>query len=498
MNDENAPGVFPSYSYEQLAQMQKDDEALGVLWGCWTSGWSPGEEVDLLTPEVKGWLKEFHKLVEKNGVLYRSIQGHVRSEPNQLLVPCKLRPMLLSLAHDDWGHQGINRTQDILKSRCFWPGLHKDTKKYIQDCFTCTTIKAPTPKVRMPRRYLLAFKPMELVATDFLKLDRGKGGIEDVLVMTDSFTKYAQAIPCRNQTAPVVARALRDHWFCHYGAPLRIHSDQGRNFESSLIKELCKLYGIKKSHTTPYHPEGNGQTERFNRTLCGMIRSLDPSLRRNWPELVGYLVFLYNATPHRVTKMSPFYLLFGREPHTPLDQLLTNTRTNWNEDFVEAQSRALEEAHRVVQDRMRNALESEKERYDQKPMSSPFPVGTKVLLKTCHFEGRHKLTDKYGRDALVVVWVNEEGDVYGVRPALGGPIQVVNRTMLVKDRRSYDVLACDIPPGNTEEPDDDGPIPDKYADEVSKEKKWIMNRDFYHSGSSIREVVRDPHQLYQT
>ncbi|PIK45563.1 putative transposon Ty3-I Gag-Pol polyprotein [Apostichopus japonicus] len=187
---------------------------------------------------------------------------------------------LLESAHDDWGHQGIGRTLSILKARCFWPGQDKDVARYIKNCFTCTVTKAPTPKVRTPRRHLLAFRPFELVAIDFLKLDVGKGGYEDVLVITDAFTKFAQAIPCRNQTTPVVAKALREVVFPLWSST-KITSDRGRNFESNLIKELCKLYGITKTRTTPYYPQGNGQTERFNRTLCGMIRSLDPKKRRD-------------------------------------------------------------------------------------------------------------------------------------------------------------------------------------------------------------------------
>ena len=81
--------------------------------------------------------------------------------------------------------------------------------------------KAQAPAVRPPMRHLLAFKPLERVAIDFLKLDRGKGGSEDILVMTDSFTKFAQAVPCKDQTAPVVAKVMRDHWFGCYGVPVQ-------------------------------------------------------------------------------------------------------------------------------------------------------------------------------------------------------------------------------------------------------------------------------------
>ena len=135
---------------------------------------------------------------------------------------------------------------------------------------------------------------------DFLSLEMSAGGYEHILVITDHFTRYAKAIPTRNQSTQTTARILFDNFICHYGFPSQLHSDQGRNFESEVIKELCSIANIDKSRTTPYHPMGNGKPERFNQTLLNMLGTLEDDQKSDRKTYVPSLVHAYNSSAMEV------------------------------------------------------------------------------------------------------------------------------------------------------------------------------------------------------
>ena len=184
-------------------------------------------------------------------------------------------------------------------------------------CSRCLRRKT-TPQV-VPLQPIYVTQPLELVHMDYLSLEPSKGNIGNVLVITDHFTRYALAYPSKTQTAQATARILWDNFICHYGFPEKFISDQGRNFESDLIKELCKIAGVKKLHTTPYHPQGNGQCERFNSTLCNMLGTLSKEEKSDWKSYLGCMTHAYNCTKCASTTYSPYFLMFGRHPRLPID-----------------------------------------------------------------------------------------------------------------------------------------------------------------------------------
>ena len=165
----------------------------------------------------------------------------------------------------------------------------------------------------------MATHPLELVHLDYLCLEPGKGLEENVLAVTVHFTRYAQAYVSRTQTAHTTARNLWDKFIVHYGLSEKILSDQGCKFESQLVADLCKLMGMQKIWTSPYHLQTNGQCERFNSTLINMLGTLPSEKKSEWKNHIGMLVHAYNCTRNSATGLRPYYLMYGRQPHLPID-----------------------------------------------------------------------------------------------------------------------------------------------------------------------------------
>lgn len=413
--------TFPERTPLEMGVIQRNDPVIQEALCFWRQGRRPNyEEREKLSKPVLTLLRQWKRLVDRDGVLFRQVTlPRTNEDTFQLVLPEALKEEVLKEVHQNHGHQGIERTLELLRLRCYWPGMSKSVLVWCQKCERCQVAKEG-PATGSFLGHLLASRPNEILAMDYTVLEPSCGGWENVLVLTDVFSKYTLAVPTRDQHASTVAQVLVTEWFSKFGVPARIHSDQGRNFESTIICQLCDLYGIKKTRTTPYHPAGNGQCERFNRTLHNLLRTLPVSRKRDWSSCLPQLLYCYNTTPHQATGESPFFLMFGQEPRLPVDFLLGKVEGpvggSVHQWIQEHQSR-LKVAFEGANERLREAAERRKRSHDHQVKEVRLKEGQFVLVRQLGFKGRHKIQDVWGSVVYKVVRAPRgEGPVYTVAP----------------------------------------------------------------------------------
>lgn len=136
-------------------------------------------------------------------------------------------------------------------------------------------------------------------------LVRSTKGNRYLLVVMDYFSKWPEAYALPNQEAKTVATVIVNEFVCRFGVPLELHSDQGTNFESAVFQEMCLLLGIKKTRTTPLHPETDGMVERYNRTLKTQLSLFVAEHQKDWDKYVPLLLMAYRTATHASTHFTP-------------------------------------------------------------------------------------------------------------------------------------------------------------------------------------------------
>ncbi len=272
--------------------------------------------------------------------------------------------------------------------------MKRDLEAYCKTCERC--IKRKTlPQRAAPLSHMQSKGPMDLVCIDFLSIEADSRNVCNVLVVTDHYTRYVQAFPTRDQKASTVVKTLWEKYFIHYGLPTRIPSDQGRDFESQLVADMLTMLGVKKSRTSPYHPQGDPQPERFNRTLLDMLGTLEPSQKNKWSQHIVHLVHAYNCTSNEATGFSPYFLMFGREARLPVDICFGVFADNISpvsySKYVSKMKQELQAAYQLAQATSEKMNQSNKARYDHKVRYHSLNVGDRVLIRNLGLKGKQKL-----------------------------------------------------------------------------------------------------------
>ena len=401
---------------------------------------------------LRTYLHQKSRLKLRNGVLYRKINTNDRPDRNnmQLCLPPAYWKEALEGCHDNVGHLGIDRTIDLLRDRFYWPFMMDDASTYVGSCQRCQ--KAKGRQQRAPLQPYHADAPMELVHMDYLTIEHGRTQQDvNILIITDHYSRFAQAIKTPSQTAIVTAQAAWDHYFSKYGFPDKIVTDQGTQFESHLFKDLCKVAKITKLRTTSYHPQGNGNCERFNSTLINMVKTLEQEEKVKWTKHLNALCSAYNSTVHSSTGFSPFWLMMGRKPRLAVD---LNLGVNLPEHgpsssskYVEDLQRRLLWSHKLAQKHMEKQAQKAKKYYDRRVKCSKLEPGDLVLVKRFGFKGKHKIQDRWEHTIYEILESSHNNPlVFRIQAEDGtGKVRIVHRNLLLP-------LRTRIPEDEVEEP----------------------------------------------
>ncbi len=225
-------------------------------------------------------------------------------------------------------------------------------------------------------------------------------------MVIDHFSKFAQAYATRNKSGKTAAQRIFEDFTMRFGFPAKIHHDQRREFENNLFQKLQSYCGNTHSRTTPYHPQAN-PAERFNRTLLGMLRTLEETEKLNWADHLNKDVHAYNSTVHESTGFSPFFLLFGREPVLPIDLVFPQKQSRNPQshvDYAERWKRSMQEAYGIA---MKKEAAKGQRNYNRRAWSSVLEPGDHVLVRN--------LSERGGPGKLQAYWAKQTYVVKGRR-----------------------------------------------------------------------------------
>lgn len=388
-----------------------------------------------LTPSGRRLAREWDQLCLWNGLLVRESKDPFTGQVlRPVVMPSRGRREVWMSYHQAFGHARGQRMVQVLRPRVYWVGMTEDSRRWAGECQPCILGRAG-PEIRAPLQPVVSHYPFEILALDYLSLGRVGDAHPYILVMTDLFSRYAVAVPTRDQSATTTVKALWKHVFQVFGCPERILTDRGGAFESEIMEQLCRMYGCVKSRTTPYHPQGNGACERFNQTLLGLLNTLDQEGQARWAERLPYLLQAYNNTPHSSTGLSPHFVLFGRHARLPIDVALGVAPPQERvplDRWVQQHQEQLTAAYDQVLRHSGRRQGWDRRRYDARARALPLVPGERVLCRNFRRRARGKLAPFWVPEPYVVVSrLGSKELVYVVRPeGKSGPTRTIHRNNL--------------------------------------------------------------------
>ncbi|XP_055528889.1 uncharacterized protein K02A2.6-like [Wyeomyia smithii] len=290
-------------TFEMVRSATKKDKLLQTVIQHINTGWPAAKQIT--DPSLKTFCCRRESLsIVKDCIMFC----------DRIVVPAVYRGRILKQIHR--GHPGMDRMKSVARSIVYWPAIDEDIQNYVRRCSICACAAKSPPQIQ-PQPWPKAEGPWKRIHLDYA------GPIEGMyyLVIVDSFTKWPEIFQISSSTAPLTIGLLRET-FARFGKPDALVTDNGRQFCSGIFKQFCEKSGITHIRTAPYHPQSNGQAERFVDTLKRSLRKITDGENIPSSEALQTFLQVYRSTPSNVLEgKSPAEVMFGRPMTTTLDLL---------------------------------------------------------------------------------------------------------------------------------------------------------------------------------
>lgn len=304
----------------------------------------------------------------------------------RLVVPRIKIHDILELYHNRSGHIGSEKLLSIIKRDYYWPLMNDDVILHVANCFKCQEHKIKMGRLRAPLHSKCSGEPFQKLSIDITgPFHSTRRNNKYILGIVDEFSKYIMLIPLQKTDSETVAQAIWQKWICVFGAPLEIHSDRGTNFESELFKQMCDIFGIQKTHSVPYYPQGNSQIERLFRTIKPMIGATIKERQKEWDDVLPIVEMCLRTSRNKSCLFSPYEIIFGKRMRLPHCWQLPEEVAVYDEtnlaDYITQLKQDMVNIHEKVRSSNELNMQKQKEYYDRNRLAQDISVGDFVVAK---------------------------------------------------------------------------------------------------------------------
>ena len=275
-------------------------------------------------------------------------------------------------------HTSTDKMMKKIRMRYYWPQMYEDIRIYVRSCDICQ--RRGKYKRSEPLHPIPVGEPFHRIGIDYVGLlPRTKEGNKYIIVAMDYLTKWPEARPTKEATAATTVEFIYDDIVCQHGCPGIIQTDRGTHFNNRLLEKLVEKFRIEHIMSTPYHPQTNGLVERYNRTLINILAKMVEKHTDEWDKYVAPTLFSYRTSRHSTTRLTPFFLVYGREAKLPTD----DTRIEEEPSLVHHIEQKIDNLpilRGITQQRVTYEQQKQKDQHDRKLADgTQFQIGDQVL-----------------------------------------------------------------------------------------------------------------------